>query len=153
VSDQVSARWFPDAMPVPAASPDTLPWWQAAAEHRLVVQVCEGCGRHRHPPSPICPRCRSWASSFVDHPGTGTIYTFTVVHQPFVPGVPIPYVVAVIELTGTGTRLVTNLVDTEPSEVRIGDVVQIVWEDMGPELAVPRAHRVAAEDTQSKERA
>jgi len=139
----VSERWFPDAMPVPAVSPDTLPWWEAAAEHRLLVQVCDACGRHRHPPSPVCPHCRSWASSFVEHPGTATIYTFTVVHQPFVPGIPVPYVVAVVELTGTGTRLVTDIVDEIVDEivddVRIGDEVEIVWEDMGPELSLPRA--------------
>jgi uncharacterized protein len=138
----MSERWFPDAMPVPAASPDTLPWWQAAAEHRLVVQVCDACDRPRHPPSPVCPHCRGWDSHFVDHPPTGTIYTFTVVHQPFVPGMPVPCVIAVVELTGElapGIRLVTNIVDADPAEVRIGLPVELVWEDMGPELALPRA--------------
>jgi len=134
----MSERWFPDAMPVPAASPYTLPWWQAAAEHRLVVQVCDVCDRPRHPPAPICPRCRSTASHFVDHPPTGTIYTFTVVHQPFVPGMPVPCVIAVVEL-GQGIRLVTDVVDADPAEVRIGGPVELVWEDMGPDLALPRA--------------
>ena len=135
----MSERWFPDAMPVPAVSPDTMPWWQAAAEHRLVVQVCDTCGRHRHPPSPVCPHCHGWSSTFADHPGTGTIYTFTVVHQAFVPGIPVPHVVAVVDLDGTGTRLVTNVVDADPAEVRIGRAVEVVWEDMGPDLSVPRA--------------
>ena len=67
----MSERWFPDSMPVPAASPDTLPWWQAAAEHRLVVQACDACDRSRHPPSPVCPHCRSWDARFVDHPADG----------------------------------------------------------------------------------
>jgi uncharacterized OB-fold protein len=148
VSDETTERWFPDAMPVPAVSPDTLPWWEAAAEHRLLVQVCDDCGRHRHPPSPLCPSCHSWASSFVDHPGTGTIYTFTVVHQPFVPGIPVPSVVAVVELTGTGTRLVTDIVGEPggamPTDVHIGDAVEVVWENMGPELSVPRARLTGA---------
>ncbi len=54
-SNPMSERWFPDSMPLPAASSDTLAWWQAAAEHRLVVQRCDNCGRYRHPPSPLCP--------------------------------------------------------------------------------------------------
>ena len=141
----MSDRWFPDSMPVPAASPDTWPWWQASAEHRLVVQVCDTCARPRHPPSPICPHCRSWSSSFVDHPGTGTVYTFTVVHQPFVPGIPVPNVVAVIDLDATGTRLVTNIVDADPADVHIGLPVEVVWEDMGPELSLPRARLVTVE--------
>ncbi len=135
----MSERWFPDTMPLPAASPDTLGWWQAAAEHRLVVQVCDACGRYRHPPSPRCPQCHQEASSFVDHPPHGTIYTFTVVHQAFVPGIELPYIVAVIDLPAVPIRLVTNLVDTDPSEVRIGLPVDLVWEDMGPDLALPRA--------------
>jgi uncharacterized protein len=140
----MSDRWFPDSMPLPAASMDTLPWWQAAAEHRLVVQRCDTCGRHRHPPSPVCPHCHSWASSFVDHPGTGTIYTFTRVHQPFLPDLALPYVIAVIDLDGLdGIRLVTNVVDADPDDVHIGAPVEVVFEDMGPELALPRARLTA----------
>jgi uncharacterized OB-fold protein len=135
-------RWFPDAMPVPAASRVTLPWWQAAAEHRLVVQVCETCGATRHPPSPRCPRCHSRDATWRDLPGTGTVYTFTVVHQAFLPALAdrVPYVVAVVELDGgDGARLVTNIVDVPPTEVQIGDRITVVFEDMGPELALPRA--------------
>ena len=33
----------------------------------------------------------------------------------------------------------TNIVDTDPAEVRIGLPVELVWEDMGPDLALPRA--------------
>jgi uncharacterized protein len=136
------ARWFPDSMPLPAAGAPTLEWWQAAADHRLLVQVCDQCGRHRHPPTPLCPRCRSWSASWQEHPGTGTIYTFTVVHQAFLPDLAerVPYVVAVIDLSGPGgTRLVTNIVDVDPSTVRIGMPVEVVFEDMGPDLALPRA--------------
>jgi uncharacterized protein len=131
-------RWFPDAMPLPAASPDTLPWWQAAAEHRLVLQVCDACDRPRHPPSPVCPHCRSWNAHFVDHPPIGTIYTFTVVHQAFVPDMPVPYVIAVVDVMA-GIRIVTNIVDADPADVRIGLPVELLWEDMGPDLALPRA--------------
>jgi uncharacterized OB-fold protein len=136
-------------MPVPGASADTFGWWQAAAAHRLVVQACAGCGRMRHPPSPICPRCRSRSSSWRDLPGTGAIYTFTVVHQAFLPDLAdcVPYVVAVVDLDeGDGTRLVTNIVDATPTDVHIGGRVKVVWEDMGPELAVPRARLVPPSD-------
>ena len=32
----------------------------------------------------------------------------------------------------------SNLVDVEVEEVTVGMPVEVVWEDMGPELAVPR---------------
>ena len=55
----MSERFFPDSMPPPLADTTTLPWWEAASEHRLVVQRCTACEHTRHPPAPICPECRS----------------------------------------------------------------------------------------------
>ena len=48
-------RFFPDSMPPPLADSITLPWWEAASEHRLVVQRCTDCEHTRHPPAPVCP--------------------------------------------------------------------------------------------------
>jgi uncharacterized OB-fold protein len=134
-------RWFPDEMPLPAASRESLPWWQAAAEHRLVVQHCTGCGQLRHPPGPLCPACRSFESDWLELPGTGTVYTYTVVRQQFLPA-EVPYVVVAVDLDDApGVRLISNLVDCAPEDLRIGQRVEVVWEDMGPELALPRMRR------------
>ena len=137
----VGERWFPDEMPTPAANAETAGWWEAAAGHRLVVQRCTACGTTRHPPGPLCPVCRSFASEWMTLPGTGTVYTYTVVHQAFIPALrdTIPYVVVVVELDGGGgTRIVSDLVDAEPADVAVGMPVEVAWEDMGPELALPR---------------
>ena len=137
----MTMRWFPDEMPMPAANAETVGWWEAAAEHRLVVQRCTACGHVRHPPGPLCPRCRATTAQWWESPGTGTVYTYTVVRQAFIPALAdrLPYVVIAVELDGTdGARLVSNLVDFEPGAVTVGMAVEVVWEDMGPELAVPR---------------
>lgn len=129
---------------MPAANAETVGWWEAAADHRLVVQRCTACGRTRHPPGPVCPRCRSSASEWSALAGTGTVYTYTVVRQAFIPSLQdmIPYVVIAVELDGAdGARMVSNLVDVEVEEVTVGMPVEVVWEDMGPELAVPRFGR------------
>lgn len=134
-------RWFPDDMPAPGANRETLPWWQAAAEHRLVVQRCEACGHMRHPPGPTCSACRSFDMGWQELSGRGTVYTYTVVHRAFVPSLAarLPYVVIVVELEGGGgVRLTTNLVDADPATVRVGMAVEVAWEDMGPGLALPR---------------
>jgi uncharacterized OB-fold protein len=34
--------------------------------------------------------------------------------------------------------MVSNLVDIDPADVSIGMPVAVVWEDMGPELVIPR---------------
>lgn len=130
-------RWFPDAMPTPAVDRETLPWWQAAAEHRLLVQRCAACRRVRLPPGPLCPACRSFDQTWLEASGCGTVYTYTVVHRAYVPSLALPYVVAVVELE-EGPRLTSNLVDVDPGTVCVGMAVEVVWEDMGPGLAVPR---------------
>jgi uncharacterized OB-fold protein len=137
----MSRRWFPDDMPLPAASRETLPWWEAAAAHRLVVQRCAACALPRHPPGPACPACHAVEFDWIESAGRGTVYTFTVVHRAFVPSLAgrVPYVVAVIALDDVaGVRLVSNVVDVDPAAVRIGMPVAVVWEDVAPGVALPR---------------
>jgi len=48
-------------------------------------------------------------------------------------------VIAVIALDGSGgRRILSNLVGVEPEDVEIGMPVEVVWEDMSADLAVPR---------------
>jgi hypothetical protein len=73
--------------------------------------------------------------------GRGTLFTFSVVHQALHPALAavVPYVVAVVELDGTGgTRFTSNLVDGTIDDLHAGRRVEVVWEDMGPELTLPR---------------
>ena len=129
-------RWFPDTMPLPAANAETLPWWEAARDHRLVAQQCTACDTLRHPPGPVCATCGSTDSDWRELSGRGSIYTYTVVHQQFVPA-EVPYVVVAVELD-EGVRMVSNLVGCAPADAVIGARVELVWEDMSPTLALPR---------------
>jgi uncharacterized protein len=135
----MSERFFPDTMPSPLADAITLPWWQAAAEHRLVVQRCAACGHPRLPPAPLCPECRSTDADWQPVTGRGVVYTYTVVHRPIAAGQPLPTVIAVISLEDAGgVRMISNLVGVDPAAIEIGMPVELVWEDMSAELAIPR---------------
>ena len=135
----MSERFFPDAMPAPMADTTTLPWWEAAAEHRLVVQRCARCRHTRLPPSPVCPQCRSPESDWEEVSGRGEVYTYTIVHRPIAADQQVPYVIAVITLEDAGgLRMISNLVDVDVDVVKVGAPVELVWEDMSAELAVPR---------------
>jgi uncharacterized OB-fold protein len=135
----MSERFFPDAMPQPLADATTLPFWSAAAEHRLVAQRCSACGHLRLPPAPLCPRCRSEEADWKQLSGRGEIYTYTIVHRAIAAGQSLPFVVAVIALEDAGgLRLISNVVGAQPEEIRIGAPVELVWEDMSAELAIPR---------------
>ncbi len=105
------------------------------------MQRCTSCDTHRHPPRPVCPHCASFAVTWDELSGRGTLFTYSVVHQPFHPAMRevVPYVVAVVELEGTGgTRLTSNLVDAPIEGLAAGLAVEVVFEDMSPELTVPR---------------
>jgi hypothetical protein len=119
----------------------TRPFWDAAAEHRLVAARCADCGRFRMPPTPFCPDCRLQALQWVTLTGLGTIYSYTVVMRALVPGAEdcIPYVPAIIALEGAeGARLISNVVDAPIDRLHIGDPVQVVWHDYPDGLSVPR---------------
>ncbi len=134
-----SGRFFPDGMPQPLADAITLPFWQAASQHRLVVQRCTGCGHTRLPPAPICPACRSGDSDWKEVSGQGEVYTYTVVHRPIAAGQKLPFVIAVIALEDAGgVRVISNLVGVDPAHLAIGLSVELVWEDMSEELSIPR---------------
>jgi len=135
----MSGRFFPDGMPPPMADTTTLPWWEAAAEHKLVVQRCTACEHTRHPPAPVCPECRSDESDWRELSGRGEVYTYTIVHRPIAADQALPYVIAVIALQDSGgLRMISNLVDVDPDDLEIGMPVELVWEDMSADLAIPR---------------
>jgi hypothetical protein len=70
--------------------------------------------------------------------GRGTVYSFTVTHQNQAPGFreTLPYVLAVVELA-EGPRLMTNVVECAPDAVRIGMAVEVVFDDVTPEVTLP----------------
>ncbi len=136
-------RWFPDGMPQPMADNASIPWWQAAAEHRLLVQRCSDCSHPRLPAAPTCPSCRSDAAEWHEVSGRGELYTYTIVHRAIAAGQQLPFVIAVIALDGAdGVRMISNLVETPLEDLRIGMRVEVAWEDMGPDLAIPRFRAV-----------
>jgi uncharacterized OB-fold protein len=135
---------FPATMTDPYADESTQPFWTAALEGRLSVPRCTACGTFVLPPQPRCFACVNDTFEYTDLPGTGTIYSFTVVRHPLAPRLTevVPFVSAVVELDGTqgaGARMLLNVIDVDPDTVRVGDVVRIVFDQVSETLAVPRA--------------
>lgn len=134
--------WFPPLLGESLADPTTLPFWEAAGDDRLVVARCTGCGTCRLPPTPLCWVCRS-RQVIWKLPGTGTVYTFTVVRHALHPDlVPIsPYVTGLVELDGTqgaGARMLANIVDCVPDEVFIGMELEVIFEHITDTMHVVR---------------
>ena len=114
-------------------------FWEAAREHRLELQFCEGCQRWIHYPRLACPHCGRDEPGWRQASGKGTIYSFTVVHAnpPSAFLGDLPYVVAVIHLA-EGVRLLSNVVQCDPSTLACEQPVEVVFERLDDQLTLPR---------------
>ena len=127
--------------PLPDPDADSAPFWEAARRGELRVQRCAECGARRHPPRPMCPRCRCMRGEWERLSGRGRIYSFVVCHAPVLPAFQerVPYAVVLVELAeDPGLRLVGNLLDAGPEALRIGQPVQVVFEDVGEDVVLPQ---------------
>lgn len=128
--------------PLPIRDADTTPFWEGCRQHELRVQRCLGCDSLRWPPRGLCPRCHSWDFAWARLDGRGTVSTFVVVHratsQAFAADV--PYVIAQVNLDGTDghVRLISNVVGCSWEDVHVGMPVQVLFDDVTPEVTLPR---------------
>lgn len=123
---------------LPAVGPENEHFWHGGADGELRFLRCDACSHYVHPPQPICPEClgRNLTPHAVS--GRGVVHTFTVNHQPWIPGFDPPYVVAIIELEEqTGLRLTTNIVGCEIDDVAIDMPVRVVFEERDDGIFLP----------------
>ena len=122
---------------LPHIDEESRPWWEAVKRHELYIQKCRDCGALRYHPRALCPQCLSSSTQWLRCSGKGRVYTFTVTHQNQAAGFrdSLPYVMAYVELA-EGVKMLTNLVDYKLEEVKIGMPVEVVYEDVTPEVTL-----------------
>jgi uncharacterized OB-fold protein len=111
----------------------TRPYWEAAAQGRLLLRRCADCGRPHHYPREFCPHC--WSDNVTWEPASGraTLYTWSVVHRNDLPpfGERVPYVAAVVDLA-EGPRMMTEIVEPGTTGLRAGMAVEVAFRDGVP---------------------
>lgn len=138
-----------DGFLLPLRDEDSAPFWEGALAGELRMQRCEGCGRLRFPPRPMCPWCRSMDSEWQVMSGRGTVWSFVVAHPPLLPAYAAlaPYNVIVVALEEDRTlRMVGNLIASEagpineidPGTIEIGEPVRVVFQRIDDSTALPR---------------
>ncbi|MGW8351202.1 Zn-ribbon domain-containing OB-fold protein [Streptomyces wedmorensis] len=122
----------------PANLPDidafTRPYWDAAAEGRLLLRRCAACERAHHYPREFCPHCWSEDVRWEPASGRATLYTWSVVHRNDLPpfGERVPYVAAVVDLA-EGPRMMTEVVGVPEGDLRIGMELEVAFRQEGTE--------------------
>jgi uncharacterized protein len=115
--------------PLPALDPGNTPFWTGGQRGELLICRCGSCGRWLHPPVPVCRFCLSTDITPEPSCGRGRVLTYTINHQPWLPSLPTPYVIAVIELDDDADlRLTSRLVGIRPEEASIGMRVNVRFE-------------------------
>lgn len=129
--------------PIPLKTHDNSPYWDAADRHELCLQKCESCGEYAHPPGPSCAKCGSsdlcWERFGSDI--KGSVYSYIISYRPFLPGFQddIPQITAIVELERLPkVKILGNILDCKPEEIKIGMPVQMVWVDITEERALPQ---------------
>jgi uncharacterized OB-fold protein len=120
---------MPIAKPQPEVTNLNRPYWEAAAQHRLLIQRCTGCGRKTQVATALCPECGG-DLEWIEASGRGTLYTFTVFRQPYHPAFvdDVPYNVAIVELE-EGPLMLTSVEGCECDALAIGMPLTVTFDD------------------------
>lgn len=126
--------------PLPEFRPETKPYWEASKNHELVIPRSKTTGEFFFYPRALSPgddmtddiewvkssgKAKVWAYS-IHHMGPSKAYK----------GEP-PYVVALIEMN-EGVKMMTNIVDVDPKNVKIGMEVEVIFDDVTDEVTLPK---------------
>ena len=107
-------------LPAPEVSAETRPFWDAAAEGRLLIKFCNRCDQPHYYPRALCPFCLSADTRWVECSGTATIYSLSTMRR----GPAAPYTLAYVTLD-EGPAVLTNIATDDHDGLAIGQRVRV----------------------------
>ena len=122
----------------PVEIPFSMPAYARAFEAKvgLMAAICT-CGTVSFPPRQLCLECGETNQTVpTPLPRTGEVYTCVKVHVP-IPGIPGPYVLAIISLDDSPVRVLAQVADVGGREARIGERGQLVLRRVAVREGVP----------------
>jgi len=124
------------AVPHATPGPLTAPFWQGCAEGQLLFQRCGSCATANFPPAEHCRQCLATALEWERSAGNGIVYSWTVVYRAATPVFETPYAPAIIDMA-EGFQILTNIIDTEVAQLRVGLAVTVDFRAVGDDLWLP----------------
>ncbi|HEV7578814.1 MAG TPA: OB-fold domain-containing protein [Mycobacterium sp.] len=120
--------------PMPVKTPTTAPFWDALAQHRIVIQYSPSLEAYVFYPRVRAPRTLADDLEWREISGMGTLYSFTVARRPVSPHFAdaVPQLLAIVEWD-EGPRFSTEMVlpadRADPAELSVGMRVRPVFFD------------------------
>jgi len=113
----------------PLIDKDNEAYWSGGAVGELRIYRCQDCRYYVHPPVRFCPKCESRKVEPEAVSGRGRVTSFTINHQPWVPGLPERFVLALVSIAEQDdVRLVSNIVNCSPESVTMSMPVRVLFE-------------------------
>ena len=124
---------------IPVPTQETAEFWAGCKERQLRLQRCADCGQYQFPPQFFCAHCSGGKLNWVATSGRGKVLSYTIVHWSPNPAyaADAPYSLALIQLD-EGPRMLTNIVNCPPDQIRIGMEVAVEFEQCGPDIMLPK---------------
>jgi uncharacterized protein len=126
----------------PKASEIAEPFWEATRDGKYLVQWCGACTEPIFYPREVCPQCLSADSlEWRESSGKGTVYAISVQYRSMTMADQIPYAVALVEVDAGGDgktiRVMSNVVNCDPTTINVGDAVSLTWEELSDGRNLP----------------
>ncbi len=100
-------------------------WREIPQRYRFEAAKCKKCGKVSFPPRIVCPECRSREFENTRINDKGTVETYTVIRvAPTQFTDEAPYPVAIVDV-GDGVRVLCQVADCGPEEIKIGMSVRL----------------------------
>jgi uncharacterized OB-fold protein len=115
----------------PAASPEHLPFREAARSGRFVIPVCRSCAKPHWYPRGRCPFCFGAEIEWKEASGEGVIYSYSVMRRASP-----PYATAYVTLA-EGPSVLTSIIDSDLRDLKIGAAVQVVMKEVADGMYFP----------------
>jgi uncharacterized OB-fold protein len=92
-------------------------------------------------------RCLSEDFEWTKLSGKGTVFSFVTFHQVYHPAYKgdVPYNVSIIQLD-EGPRMISNVVGVPPSDVAVGQKVEVLFDHVSDECTIPRFRLAGRKD-------
>jgi len=103
---------------------------ELGSDPHLVANECTACGARFFDRRNACAACEATEFKKVSIPTSGEVRAFTIVSFA-APGIPVPYVAAVVDCEGTSVKANLINVTPDPEHVTLGMKVRLATEVIG----------------------
>jgi uncharacterized OB-fold protein len=123
-----------DEVDRPARQVPLVDYLELAPQPHLVANECTRCGARYVDRRNGCASCFGTTFRRVPLQADGVVVSYTIVHVA-APGLPVPYVAAIVDCGGTWVRANLVNVDPDPARIELGAKVRLTAFPFGTDAA------------------